>query len=311
MKKKKHIYGPVPSRRLGRSLGVSPIPVKTCNYACNYCMLGATSPLINEPKEWFPLEEILSELKEVLARSVAYDTITICGEGEPTLYAPLKELIDALRQLQNKPIAVIINGATMDRPEVRQALLQADLVLPSLEAADEATWRTIHHPHPSLSFSALQKGLEAFCADFDGLLWLEVMLLGGINDGDAEIEALRKLIKKLNPDRVYINTPVRPPADPRVRMPQTDRIAYAVEQLGGIALDFLADPRFTSVEEDPLAAVLTICKRHPMNQYEITHFAKELGVKDLPDFFRRLEAQEAVEKITYQGISSYRNHQED
>lgn len=307
VKEHEHVYGPIPSRRLGRSLGVSPIPGKTCNYACNYCMLGATTRMSGERKEWIPLDELLGELDSFLAEGIDYDTVTVCGEGEPTLYSRLGELIEGLRTRQTKPVAVITNSGNMDRPEVRQALMKADIVLPSLEAADEATWRAIHRPSPHISFPAIIEGLKSFAKDFQGQLWLEVMLLAEINDSPDQLEAIKALVDEIKPDRVYVNTPVRPPADSTVKIPDHERIQAAVDILGGIALDYLTDQDFTSAEEDPFQAVLTICKRHPMNRFELVHFLEERGVKDTEAFIRTLKSLDGLETVNYCGIESYRN----
>lgn len=307
VKEHEHVYGPIPSRRLGRSLGVSPIPGKTCNYACNYCMLGATTRMSGERKEWIPLDELLDELDSFLAEGIDYDTVTVCGEGEPTLYSRLGELIEGLKTRQTKPVAVITNSGNMDRPEVRQALMKADIVLPSLEAADEATWRAIHRPSPHISFPAIIEGLKSFAEDFQGQLWLEVMLLAEINDSPDQLEAIKALVDEIKPDRVYVNTPVRPPADSTVKIPDHERIQAAVDILGGIALDYLTDQDFTSAEEDPFQAVLTICKRHPMNRFELVHFLEERGVKDTEAFIRTLKSLDGLETVNYCGIESYRN----
>ncbi len=307
VKEREHVYGPIPSRRLGRSLGVSPIPGKTCNYACNYCMLGTTNRMSGDRKEWFPLDDLLAEVDSFLEEGVSYDTITVCGEGEPTLYSRLDDLIDGLHARQDKPVAVITNSGNMDRPEVRQALMKADIVLPSLEAADEPTWRAIHRPSPHISFPAIIEGLKAFAKDYQGQLWLEVMLLAGMNDSPDQLSAIKTLVDAIRPDRVYINTPVRPPADPTVKAPNHKTVQRAADLLGGTALDYLTDQDFDSAEKDPLQAVLTICKRHPMNRFELVHFLEERGVKDTEAFIRTLKAEDGLDTVTYCGIESYRN----
>lgn len=307
LKERQHVYGPIPSRRLGRSLGVSPIPGKTCNYACNYCMLGDTNQMSAERKEWVPLEDLLNELDSFLASGVDYDTVTVCGEGEPTLYSRLGELVSALRDRQDKPVAVITNGGNIDLPEVRQALMGADIVLPSLEAGDESSWRAIHRPSPHINYEAIIDGLKTFSRDFKGQLWLEIMVLKGYNDSPDQIKALQALVEEIRPDRVYINTPVRPPADPTVKAPNHEKVRAIAEQLGGIALDYLSDQDFSSAEADPLQAVLTICKRHPMNQFELSHFLDERGVEDKDAFIQSLTAVDGLKTVTYCGITSYRN----
>lgn len=145
--KLQYVYGPVPSRRLGLSLGISPIPQKTCNYSCIYCQLGRTSRLTNTRQWFFPLPDIVQELQWVLRRRLTCDAVTIVGEGEPTLYAGLGRLIDAVHAVVDKPVAVITNGALLFEPQLQAELARADIVLPTLDAYNEALFRKIHRPH--------------------------------------------------------------------------------------------------------------------------------------------------------------------
>jgi len=206
-----YIFGPVPSRRLGRSLGVDLVPLKTCSYDCIYCQLGSTTCKTIERKEWVPLDDVVGGLKERL--SAEPDYVTLSGSGEPTLYSRIDELIDRIKRITNVPLAVLTNGSLLWQAEVRRQLLDADLVVPSLDAGSEETFRRVNRPHEGISFEKLLDGLASFRNQFQGEYWLEVLLLDGITAHDAEVTGLAECIDRIGPDRVQLNTATRPPAE--------------------------------------------------------------------------------------------------
>ncbi len=307
MSSRRYVFGPVPSRRLGRSLGISPIPEKTCNYSCVYCQLGRTSHLEWKTQNYFDVETILAEFDEVLKEGVEYDVVSVVGEGEPTLYADLSRLIEGLKARQPKPVCVITNAANIDREEVRTALGKADIVLPSLDGADEAAWKKLHRPSPHVHFSSIVDGLFRFREEYRGEIWLELMLVRGVNDSKEAIDAVSEWIDRLHPDRVYVNTPVRVPSEPWVEVASREAIDYACEKTGGSAIDELTEGSFESAETDPLEAVASICLRHPMNRFEIQHFLRDRGVTEEAAFFEKLAQYPGMERQTYLGIDSWRN----
>lgn len=301
----KHVYGPIPSRRLGKSLGVSPVPKKACNYACVYCQLGRTSRMTNARKSFYPVEEILSELKGVLNARVEIDVVSIVGEGEPTLYADLDELIAGIRGLTDKPVAVITNGALLGDEEVRRVLQKADIVLPSLDAYDEESFRKINRPHGSLDFERMFASLVAFSRSYGGQLWLEIMLMRGINDDSESLRKFRQLLNKIRYDRLYLNTPVRPPAEAWIQPSSPERLEEAGRVLGGMAIGYLSADSYHSEIVDDYEAVLSLIRRHPLNQHEVESFIKSR--KGNPEaVFRQLNADESVEKLEYKGYMTYR-----
>lgn len=306
MKEMKYIYGPVPSRRLGRSLGISPIPKKTCNYSCIYCQLGRTDRMTNQRQLFFPVEDILEEFREVLLQKPEFDVVTIVGEGEPTLYLGLGELIRQIRQLTDNPIAVITNGALLYDRAVQEDLNQADLVLPTLDAWDEASFRRINRPHGSLSYQQVLDGLIEYSHSCQGQLWLELMLMKGINDDDASLAKYKELLKSIRYDRLYLNTPVRPPAESWVMALDPDSMRRAVETLGGISIDLLSSVGFHSEITDDYEAIRSIILRHPMNQFELEGFLKSRGAEDSAALLRRLQSDPAVTVIRYKGYDTYR-----
>jgi wyosine [tRNA(Phe)-imidazoG37] synthetase (radical SAM superfamily) len=209
--KKRYIYGPVPSRRLGRSLGVDLVPYKTCTYDCIYCQLGRTTCKTTERKEWVPTKEVVSQLKDKLSSKPDY--ITLSGSGEPTLHTRIEQLIHEIKSITDIPVAVITNGSLLWLAEVQRSLSDADLVVPSLDAGSEDIFQYVNRPHPQIGFDQMLQGLQEFRRLFHGRYWLEVFLLGGVTTVETRIKALRDCIEKISPDKVQVNTVVRPPAE--------------------------------------------------------------------------------------------------
>lgn len=209
----RYAFGPVPSRRLGRSLGVDLVPFKTCTYDCVYCQLGPTTCKTAERKQWVPLDEVLRDVERKLETQPDY--ITLSGSGEPTLFAPLDKLIQGIRELTDTPIVVLTNGSLLWLPEVRDELSEADLVIPSLDAGREVTFQTVNRPHPDISFERMLNGLIALRHQGRAKqqYWLEVFVLGGHTDSDHEMAGIRRCVDLIQPDRVQLNTVTRPPAE--------------------------------------------------------------------------------------------------
>jgi wyosine [tRNA(Phe)-imidazoG37] synthetase (radical SAM superfamily) len=214
--KKKYLYGPVPSRRLGLSCGIDIVPFKVCTLNCIYCQLGKTVRTTIERKDYAPVEPVLAELKEALAEGLQADYITIAGSGEPTLNSRLGELIDGIRKITNIPIAILTNGTLLYREDVRADCLKADVVMPSLDAGDEQTFQKINRPNNIINIENLISGLCAFRNEFSGRIWLEVFFVEGINTDAEQIAKIKKAIELINPDKVHLNTAVRPTADPNI-----------------------------------------------------------------------------------------------
>lgn len=301
-----HTYGPVPSRRLGLSLGISPIPNKTCNYSCIYCQLGRTKHLTYTRQSFFPIESLVQEVASFLKKQVSFDVVTLVGEGEPTLYRDLDILISAIKKLTDKPVAIITNGALLYDSSVSDALMLADLVLPSLDAYNEQSFRKINRPHRSLTYDQVYQGLVSFSQQYRGQLWLEIMLLAGINDSLDQLQDYKKQLASIRYDRLYLNTAVRPPAEPYVQAVSHEKMAQAVDLLDGISIDLLHSEGFHSEEPDHVLAIKNIIKRHPMNQHEITGFLQTRSCSDVTGILARLQQDDDVMTIHYKGYDSYR-----
>ena len=210
----KYIFGPVPSRRLGRSLGVDLVPYKTCTFDCIYCDLGRTTRKTVSRQSYVSPEEIQGELELTLSvLEKKPDYITLSGSGEPTLNTNIGEIIRRIKEITSTPVAVLTNGSLLSSNEVRRDLSEADVVLPSLDAITPALFEYINRPHPSLKIEEIISGLIQFRKQYRGQIWLEVVFCRGVNDDKEEIEKLKGVIERIQPDRIQLNTPVRPPAE--------------------------------------------------------------------------------------------------
>ncbi len=268
------MFGPVPSRRLGRSLGIDTVPLKTCNWNCVYCQLGRSQPMTNERKEYVPREVILAEFRNTLSRLRAceMDWVTFVASGEPALHAGLGALIRGVKDLTDRPVAVITNGSLLSRPEVREEMGAADAVLPTLDAGSAELQRRINRPHPALRYEEHVEGLRVFRQSYAGKLWIEVMLVRGLNDGEAELRELASVLRSIRPDRIHLLVPTRPPAESWVEPPDEEGLMRAAALLGDVtSLLHPAEGEFDLGEVgDVVEAVLTVITRHPMREDQLT-----------------------------------------
>jgi wyosine [tRNA(Phe)-imidazoG37] synthetase (radical SAM superfamily) len=267
-----HVFGPVPSRRLGLSLGIDPVPLKTCTYDCIYCQLGRTDHRTVERREYVPLENILADLDRKLQTHPPPDYLTLSGSGEPTLYQPLDELIRQIKQRRLAPVAVLTNGSLLWDPEVRESLREADLVIPSLDAGDENLFRYINRPHPLISFEKMVAGLIEFRRYFDKPIWLEVFLLGGVTALDAEVAKIARIAKEIKPDRVQINSVARPPAEEfayPVSRERLEQLAQAFGEPTEVVADYPAEAEFPASTLATEADILNLLRRRPCSLQDV------------------------------------------
>jgi wyosine [tRNA(Phe)-imidazoG37] synthetase (radical SAM superfamily) len=283
--KKKYLYGPVPSRRLGLSCGIDIVPLKVCTLDCIYCQLGKTVETTIERKVYIPVEPVLAELKEALAEGMEADYITIAGSGEPTLNSRIGKLIDGIKKLTNIPIAVLTNGTLLNKKDVRADCAKADVVMPSLDAGDEQTFQRINRPNSVISIEKLISGLCAFRKEFSGQIWLEVFFVEGINTDSEQIAKIKKAIELINPDKVHLNTAVRPTADPNISRLSAEKLQEIACRLGPkceIVADF--SPAWSSIVNESKSkdileshsvinrnaeALLSMLKRRPCSLNDI------------------------------------------
>jgi wyosine [tRNA(Phe)-imidazoG37] synthetase (radical SAM superfamily) len=267
----KYVFGPVSSKRLGQSLGVDLLPTKSCTWNCVYCQLGRTKRFVTERSEFFPKEEILKEIVEALGSNTSIDWITFVGSGETTLYKGIGWLIHELKQRTDIPVAVITNGSLLHLPEVRQELLEADAVLPSLNAGSEELYDRIDRPAEGFGFRQHIEGLRQFRQEYSGKLWVEVMLIAGLNDTDEALEDLASTLSGIRPDTVHLVVPNRPAPESFVAIPCEEGIARAVFILSKAAP--VVHPVKGSMNlkgaADLLEAVTAIAVRHPVQEREL------------------------------------------
>ena len=301
------VYGPVLSRRLGPSLGIDPIPFKTCNWNCIYCQLGRSVPLRTERCEYVKNEDVLRQLGSALEALAPGQArwVTFSGSGEPTLHSGLGRLIRGAKVLTLLPIAVVTNGALLSRPDVRDDLLAADAVLPTLDAGSEAVYRRINRPAPGLTFDEHLDGLRTFRRAYSGRLWVEVMLVGGVNDDEASLEDIGRALREVEPDAVHVTQPVRPPAEAWTRIPPPDVVGRATAIFGPTAravspTSGTFDLQGSDGVEEAVAAAVT---RHPMAVDEVAAALSGWDAVEVRLALDRLATGGRIRRITRLGRS--------
>ena len=303
-------FGPVPSRRLGRSLGINNIPPKICTYSCVYCQLGRTRQMQTERREFYSMEDVLhaveSRVRAAQGLGEAIDYLTFVSDGEPTLDTHLGTEIDRLRTL-GIGIAVITNASLIWRQDVRDDLAKADWVSLKVDAASERTWRRVDRPHRGLEHVAILKGMHAFATSYGGHLATETMLVKGINDGDDDVARLTDFLAGIEPDVAYLSVPTRPPAEKWVRSPDEETLHRAyqilserlprVEYLIGYEGDAFSSTG--NAEED----LLSITAVHPMRKDAVVQLLARAGGDW--DTVRRLVVDGRLAEVEYRGHTFY------
>ena len=227
-----HVFGPVPSRRLGFSLGVDPLVPKTCTMDCVYCELGRTTDRTVSRSRFVDIDSVLRELEERLRECPHLDFITVSGSGEPTLSLDLGELVEGIARLSDSPIAVLTNGSLLGDPSVRAGLSGAAVVAPSLDAVSPRAFEVVNRPHPSLDPADSIRSMAEFRRDFAGEVWMESLFVAGLNDDEEEVALISRALEQIGPDRVHVNTIARPPADVGALRVEETRLRDIARRLG-------------------------------------------------------------------------------
>ena len=300
----RHLFGPVPSRRLGRSLGIDVVPHKTCTFDCVYCECGATTRKTCERAEFFPLSDLLDELEEALSgmRSKP-DVVTLSGAGEPTLYERTGDLIREAKRLSGLPVAVITNSSLLDRPDVRDELMEADILLPSLDTAIEKTFRLLNRPHESCDLRSIIGGIESFLERFEGRVLFEILLLDGFNTDEENIKRLMEITERLPVESIQINTAVRPGTEKCVGPLSRRELERAAARFGPRA-EIIAGARVEAAprEEGRLAeSVVGMLRRRPCTSLDI---CTSLGIP-MPETVKLLD------RLSREGVVSAERHGDD
>jgi len=265
--------------------------------------------MTNTRQTFYPPEEILSEAREFIEAhgEESFDVVTVVGEGEPTLFKPLDAIVRGLREMTGKPLVLITNGSLLFDRELVEEIKDFDIVMPTLDAKDEESFKRINRPFGKLTYEKVYKGLLDFSKEFKGEIWLEVMLVKDYNDSDRFLGELKNRIELLGPARVYINVPARPPAEENVEIPEEETLRYARALLKAESIEELPVSSFTTSEKKSLDAVIEIIKRHPMSENDIKSFVEsQFNDEFVVDLLKRLNKNPNVEKNSYRGKVFYR-----
>lgn len=304
-------FGPIPSRRLGQSLGINNIPPKHCSYSCIYCQVGRTDKLRIEPRKFFHPKNILNDVKNRIAQIYEHggriDYLSFVPDGEPTLDSGLGRTIELLKPLRF-PIAVFTNASLVWRKDVRADLCKADWVSLKIDAADEATWRKINRPHPGLGLKTVLDGMMKFAEEFRGYLATETMLVKRINDSEANFRNIGAFLKRLKPARAYLSIPTRPPAESRTFPPEEEslNLAYQLlsERLDEVVCLITEEEEegfgFTGQVEDDLLRTTAV---HPMTEEAVETILRKSHARW--DTIHRLIARGQLAEMVHQGKRFY------
>jgi wyosine [tRNA(Phe)-imidazoG37] synthetase (radical SAM superfamily) len=303
-------FGPVPSRRLGRSLGINNIPAKICSYSCAYCQVGRTLQMEVVRRPYYRAQEIYDEVARkvdsVRSQGLTIDYLTFVPDGEPALDSNLGREIDMLKPLGIR-IAVISNASLIWDEGVRGDLAEADWISLKVDTADERTWRRIDRPHRSLDHRSILEGILEFARKFKGMLVTESMLLSGINDDERSLQETAEFLKKVDPAIAYISAPIRPPAETWARMPSEENInrAYQIFSSRARRVELLAGYEGDSFDFTGNAEsdILSIAAVHPMREAAIRQLLQQSN--ESWDIVQKLIDRGQLVKTEYQGHSFY------
>ena len=273
MKTYRYLYGPVPSRRLGMSLGIDLVPHKICTYDCIYCQIGSTTEKTPIRKEYAPVKEILEEVRSFLREETSsVDHLSLSGSGEPTLHSRIRSVIEGIKAITSIPIAVITNGSLLCDEEVRQDLLGADIMLPSLDAVSADIFMRINRPHPGFSVEKAIEGLVEFRKVYKGQIWLEILFCKGVNDGKEELSKMKQTVGRIQPNRIHLNTVVRPPSEKwavPLNQKEMEEIRAFFGEKASVISEFDRHPPIIS-ERDVKQEILEILKRRPLSLSDLS-----------------------------------------
>ena len=300
-----YIFGPVPSRRLGLSLGVDLIPSKTCTYDCLYCQVGKTTCKTVDIESYVPAGDVLDELGSALKKT-SPETITLAGSGEPTLHSGIGEIIEFIKEKTDTQVALLTNGSLLWREEVRDRVLDADIIMPTLSTVFEDTFNRIHRPHSDLKLPDIIGGIKRLREAYKGKLLIEIILLAGFNDSDRELIGLKNVLEEISPDKIQLNTVVRPPTD-------SSALALDMKKLESIK-DFFGD-NAEIVAKAPLRqhvgeydsqadAIIEMTRRRPVSNTDIARILN-IELKDLEGLLKGLLIKGRIRKQKHAGEVYY------
>ncbi len=297
----KYLFGPVPSRRLGISLGIDVVPYKTCNLNCIYCECGKTTNLTNERKDFFSYKEIIKELDKFLNDRPSLDYITFSGAGEPLLYSKIDKIIEFLKnKFPQYKIAILTNGTLFHNTEIIDEVKKVDLIIPSLDAVSEKIFKKINRPHKELKIDKIIQGLINLRKNFKGKIFLEIFFVKGINDNNEELYKIKEIIKKIKPDKIQLNTIDRPPAEKNIHPVEIEKLIEIKNFFGDKAeIINYSHKNKIEIKNINISTILNCLERRPLTLEDLIKITN-LHVNEINKILRELELKNKIIKIKEQ-----------
>jgi len=295
----RYVYGPVPSRRLGFSLGVDIVPYKICSLDCIYCQLGRTTRKEIVRKSYARKDDILREIGESVNRGKEIDFITFSGSGEPTLNSEIGILIEDIKKITSIPIAVLTNGTLLFMDDVQKNLMKANIVLPSLDAASFEIFKKINRPHRALKIDLIIDGLKRFREFYRGQIWLEIMLVKGFNDDSQELSRIKKALSYIKPNRIHLNTVIRPPSEMYAGPLNPDEM-ISIKNFFGEGCEIIAEfhRKGSGGNRDMKDKILDMTKRRPITIADISN-AFGLSEENVKKMIQKMNKEGLIREIRY------------
>jgi wyosine [tRNA(Phe)-imidazoG37] synthetase (radical SAM superfamily) len=297
----KYLFGPVPSRRLGVSLGIDLIPKKVCSLNCVYCEVGKTTKLTTDRMEYVKYDDVIIELKQFMSNNPKIDYITFSGSGEPTLNSRIGEVISFVKNNYPKiKTAVLTNGTLLYDKKLRSELLQVDVILPSLDAGSQSVFKKIDRPNANLNIETYIEGLINLRKEYKGKIWLEVFLLKNYNDSKEELELIKKAIVKINPDSIQLNTLDRPGTIADLIPLTKDEMQKIIDDWNLPDVEIIASPpervNIESYRDDIETAILETISRRPCTLDDL-HNLLGIHINEINKYLGTLEADNKIKIV--------------
>lgn len=304
----KYLFGPVPSRRLGLSLGVDLVPYKVCSFDCLYCELGRTTTHTRERREYVPTMAVLDELRSHFQESgeSSCDYVTLSGSGEPTLHSNLADIVLGIKDITSRPLALLTNSSLMDDPAVRRAVQPVDVILPSLDAVTPAVFKLVNRPVNQVRIDSIIAGLTALRQEYQGEIWLEVLFCRGINDSESELEALTKALQILQPDKIQLNTVVRPGAYQEAQSVSREFLQQVQRSWGERAeiIASFSSSQLNSGQQDKRQQVISTLKHRPCTVQDLAASCAMVPA-EVVKFLDLLTNEGTVKTSIHEGVTFY------
>lgn len=297
----KHIFGPVPSRRLGVSLGIDLVPFKICSMNCVYCEIGTTKKITIMRDEYVNYNEVITEIDSYLKSSPSLDYITFSGAGEPTLNNRIGDIIHYLKTNFSKyKIALLTNGSLFTDPQVRNECLNADLILPSLDAVSDEAFNIINRPHSELNNTKIIESLIELRKEYKNKLWIEVFIVPGINDKIDELSLLKHKLQEINPDLVQLNSLDRPGTEKWVTPVSKERMEFLAKQLYPLNVEIIKKyetrEQIRSYKKENEEIIISVLRRRPCTKIDLIELTG-LKMNELNKYLSNLISKDKIEEV--------------